>query len=235
VLPIFIPSSGRSEEAQLNFAAKHALGVYARRTPLIIVIRPSDLARYQTRWPQLLFAVLPLDCEKAGAGYARWAIQLATSWGQLASRDGSGLMDWRFSKVWQIDDGITCFCKATQMGEDELAGANAQNTGACRVTRGRNALVDNAFAEALLDCQRRVSRTAAGIAGFLRDDGTFTTKTRRDSHNSLSIYKVILLDNSILNSYKVLLSAGGEMEQFYVYSHIHFFLVGTIRIHKCIW
>jgi hypothetical protein len=87
-------------------------------------------------------------------------------------------LEWRSPHFWMCDDNLAGFVRV-ERGPDG----------------GRR--VDARFLEAFMHVQRREEISTVALAGFLRADGTEVSKTYARVFNSISLYKVVLL-NSLL-------------------------------------
>ena len=205
VLPIFVLSRDRPKTAQLNFASAHALGAAAARDAVVIIVIPeAELEIDREVWPQNLFLTLPSVSSRTGAGYARWAIQLCTSWGTIVPHsDRSRGISFGIPCYYTFDDLVSCFYANKDLPDKDIAAANMHNKSrSCIVRKSREAR-DNAFKHALLACQRHPEAPTCALAGFLRDDATCTTKVSSFTLNSCSLYKVVLVNNAVLNDLHV--------------------------------
>ena len=204
VLPIFILSRRRPKEAQLNFSPAHALGDASKETVVIVVIPEDELKIYLERWPQSLFLTLPSVSSETGTGYPRWAIQVCTSWGNLVPRDNrSNAISFGVPYYFTFDDLVSSFYANKDLPEADIAAANAHNTSKACIVRKYREEHSAGFKCALMALQCHSEAPTCGIGGFLRDDATCTTKIRTFTLGSCSLYKVVFVNNAVLNSLRV--------------------------------
>jgi hypothetical protein len=159
-----------------------------------IVVEPSQEASYREAWPFALILVLPENGR--GPGYARWAVQKICT---KAFEDIAG-NQWRCRRlpfVWIVDDGISMFYRLRHFYVLPL-GAKRPN-GASRIKEREAKEGARMFWDAFLEVQRHTSMPGMAVAGFLRDDGTAVCKKLDWKSNEPALYKVVLLNCSILS------------------------------------
>lgn len=199
--PIFIPTCGRAEHANLNWEAAHVLGqptaleVKAALRPVVIaVVEPDELQCYAERWPDLLFLVLPRSGQ--GPGYARWVLQKVCTRAYVAEQESR---DWRLRRlpwIWVCDDSITMFYKLVPLPGRWLS----RRHGVVQRRKQREAGHGPMFREAMLAVQRHPFLQRAAVTGFLRDDGTAVCKRLDWKSDEMALYKVVLLNLGKLRS-----------------------------------
>ena len=216
--PIFIPTKGRARKALLNWSADHCLGPFQRDRnglqPIVCaVVEPSEEDEYRKHWPQILLMVLPVSGR--GIAFSRWTIQrICTASVKANNKDFAKHEVQRLPFVWVVDDGLTCFYRLESLsGKELLAAKHAQQAGnplfgstLSRPAIGRQRRrVEGSrmFAEAFCEVQKRPRMVRTAIAGFLRDDGTASSKSLQWAKDRLSIFKVVLLNLPVLQSLKV--------------------------------
>lgn len=195
--PVFIPSSGRANEAHLNWSAPHCFGPVTTAggeglAPVVlVVVEPCDFEAYRKAWPQSMILTLPED--GLGIAFSRWTVQrLCEGFREEVTRDQSGtLRGLRF--CWMCDDNITCFYRLDHLHKSLLHKGRrllATPKGRKRVRNTNGAM----FAEAFCAVQQKARASDFAISGFLRDDGTASTKRWDWQLNNQSVYKVLLLN-----------------------------------------
>eukprot|EP00929_Paragymnodinium_shiwhaense_P052342 TRINITY_DN26224_c0_g1_i3.p1 TRINITY_DN26224_c0_g1~~TRINITY_DN26224_c0_g1_i3.p1 ORF type:complete len:871 (-),score=132.13 TRINITY_DN26224_c0_g1_i3:275-2887(-) len=194
--PVFLPSVGRAKRAHLNWEAAHVFGPpdgskHAGHRPVIcLVVEPQEEAAYREAWPSALMLILPESGR--GPSYARWVIQMVCLKAyELPNEDSlnATALSRRLSFCWVCDDNLQTFFR--------LAGtAKGVNGSKHAIVHKKRDWQDSKpmFKEAFLAVQQHRVLQHAAIAGFLRDDGTAGCKKRDWLTDTLSIYKVVLLN-----------------------------------------
>ena len=216
--PILIPTKGRARKALLNWSADHCLGPFERDRnglqPIVCaVVEPSEEDEYRKHWPQMLLMVLPVNGR--GIAFSRWTIQrICTASVKSNNKDFTKHEVHRLPFVWVVDDGLTCIYRLESLsGKELLAARHAQQAGnplfgstlsRPAIGRQRRRVEGRRmFAEAFCEVQKRPRMVGTAIAGFLRDDGTASSKSLQWAKDRLSIFKVVLLNLPVLQSLKV--------------------------------
>ena len=181
VYPVFVPTRGRADCAHLNFGAPHAFGA-DHDTVILACIEPAEEAAYRAVWSDVLLLVLPSN--DLGAGFVRYVAQAVATEAYEPVRK-----KWQVRRLpycWLVDDGISSFYRLDLLSQPAVSSVG----GPPRTTQR----AETTFAEAFLALQRHPVVKRSGVSGFLRDDGTCTTKEKQWTRNSLSVYKVVLLN-----------------------------------------
>lgn len=200
--PVFIPSRGRPEKAHLNWEAEHVFGkpgpdVPAGSWPVVcVVVEPQEEEEYRRVWSNVLMLVLPESGR--GPGYARWVVQhvctkaFVVEPGQPTNPVRADTQLRRLGRIWIADDTLTMMYRLDFM---EISLEDSQGRFA-RPRRLKKRMVGDGpiFWEAMLAVQKHPFLPRAGVAGFLRDDGTAVCKRNEWKQDELALYKIVLLN-----------------------------------------
>ena len=99
---------------------------------------------------------------------------------------------WELRAAWMLDDLWSCMYWMRDLSIPESQALNMKNGGGnCEVRRSRE-IRPYALRQALMHVQGRIQ--GMSLIGFLRDDGTATTKARTEAHDVLTCYKLFLIN-----------------------------------------
>ena len=198
--PVFIPSHGRAERSNLNWAASHVFGPCppgrdGKLQPVVcVVVEPREEAEYRQAWPLALMLVLPKNGR--GPGFARWAVQQACT--KAIVWVGQKMQTRRLPWVWIADDGLSMFYRLSDLAPSAPPGRGGLGLGSrSGIQRLKQRLAPAGkpmFWSAFLAVQRHNLLPCVAVAGFLRDDGTAVCKKLEWKVDELSLYKIVLLN-----------------------------------------
>ena len=172
--PIFILTRGRPETAHLNWHAEHVLGGLGEAGDGSSSIGCEDASpvvavvspEEEAEYRRSWPGALLLSLPEPGrsVGYARNVIKRALA--------------WRAPFFWMCDDNLAAFMKIERDSDGNTH----------RVRDGP------VFREAFMAVQRHKDISKIALGGFLRSNGTETTKTYKEVFGNIKIYKVCLLN-----------------------------------------